>query len=123
MTLAEVEKGSVRELRHDFRAYYGCRYDDVEADEALDLIATLPDGSLYVSKRNPSRSWTPQREAVACLQDTLLEIACAQAGIKDEPPRVTRPRDVVARRSARRKAAAVRERIASTSWTGQEGGR
>ncbi|MGN0056477.1 MAG: hypothetical protein ACI360_08590 [Atopobiaceae bacterium] len=43
----------MRELRHDFRAYYHVGYDDVEVAEAVDLIMTLPPGSLYRASLNP----------------------------------------------------------------------
>lgn len=121
MTLAGAERGRLRELRHDFRRYYGVRYDDVEADEAIDLIETLPRGSAYVRAVRPDLSWSEVREAVADLQDTLWEIAYARAGSREEPYRVTRPADVVARAAARDKARATRRRIEGGEWAALDG--
>lgn len=88
----------------------------MDAAEAVDLIAGLPAGSRYVSALRPDLSWTPEREAVADLQDTLWEIAYRRAGVKDEPYRVMRPRDAVARRQAAQRYASVKRTIAETQW-------
>ena len=86
------------------------RYDDVGADEALDLIATLPDGALYVAVTDPRRSWSERRTLAADVVDALYWLTWALAMKKDEvpePPRVTRPADVLMReaREQRRKRA------------------
>lgn len=91
-------------------------FDDVDAAEAVDLITGLPAGSRFVSALHPELSWTPEREAIADLQDTLWEIAYRRAGISDEPHRVVRPSDVVARRKAAARYASVKRRIAETEW-------
>ena len=69
-----------------------------------------------MSALHPELSWTPEREAIADLQDTLWEIAYRRAGISDEPHRVVRPSDVVARRKAAARYASVKRRIAETEW-------
>ena len=86
------------------------RYDDVEADEAIDLIATLPDGALYVAAMDPSRSWSERRTLAADVVDALYWLTWALAIKHDEvpePPRVTRPADVLRQRerAERRKRA------------------
>lgn len=86
------------------------RYEDVEPDEALDLALTLPQGSLLVSVLDPERSWTPEREMIADLQDTIL------AALGHVDVKVTRPRDVIARRKAHQKAQMTKQRIENTTW-------
>ena len=56
-----MEDARLRDLRHDFRAYYHVAYEDVPVAEAVDLIATLPDGSRVASALSPSRAWSPER--------------------------------------------------------------
>ena len=79
---------------------YGCAYDEVPADEALDLVLTLPPGSLYVRSRHPEHAWPEWRHAVADLQDDLWAIAFAQAGVQSESPRTPRPADAAERRES-----------------------
>ena len=62
----------LRELRHDFRAYYHCRYDDVDPDEAVDLIATLPQGSLYRASLDPHLAWSDERHDLADIKDLIV---------------------------------------------------
>ena len=97
------------------------RYEDVAADEAVDLISTLPRGSAYVRAVRPDLAWSEQREGVADLQDTLWQIAYALRGVSSDPYRVTRPADVVARRDAAAKSADVRSAIEGGDWSPLEG--
>lgn len=107
----------MRELRHDFRRYYGVSYDDVPTEEAVDLIETLPAGSLYVMATDPARSWSELREASADVQDALTQSAFAVRGIDPNlAPRVTRPRDVMARIEAASAARETSRRIRETKW-------
>ena len=106
----EVERTHLRELRHDFRRYYHVGFDDVEPEEAVDLIATLPPGSMFVSAIHPELSWSPERSAIADLQDTLFAVF----GFKDV--HVTRPADVIARRKAKENARRVKQTIENTQW-------
>ena len=106
-----MEKNHLRELRHDFRCHYGVRYEDVEPDEALDLALTLPHGSLLISALNPELSWTPEREMIADLQDTIYEVFWGQGKY-----RITRPADIVARKKARDKARKTKQKIENTKW-------
>lgn len=120
MQLARMCETGGRELRHDFRRYYGVGIDEVPTAEAVELACMLPAGSRYVAKVCPEMAWEPWRDAIADLQDTLLAIASAQAGHQGEPPHVMRPRDRVRQRKARAAAQAkrreVRERMESTTW-------
>lgn len=93
------------------------RYEDVGADEAVDLIATLPRGSAYVRAVRPDLAWSEQREGIADLQDTLWEIAYALRGVSTDPYRVTRPADVAARKVAAAKSADVRSTIEGGEWS------
>lgn len=108
------------QLRRDFRRVYHVGYDDVAPEEALDLIAGLPDGSEYVASRDPARSWTEGRRSSADVVDAVREVAWA-LGAYDRtacpmPPRVTRPEQVVARVEESRRARAARERIRGGDW-------
>lgn len=105
-----MERNHLRELRHDFRCHYGVRYEDVDPEEAVDLAFTLPRGSLLVSALHPELSWSPEREAMADLQDTLYAVF----GHPDV--HVTRPRDVVERRRAHERARKVQQTIENTKW-------
>lgn len=96
------------------------RYDDVDADEAVDLIATLPRGSAYVRAVRPDLAWSEQREGIADLQDTVWQVAYALRGVAGDPHRVTRPADVVARREASAKAGSVRQAIEGGEWAPME---
>lgn len=110
------------ELRHDFRTYYHVKYEDVEPDEAIDLIRTLPQGSLYRGAKNPVNSWTEQQYVYADILDSLNTIAWRLYGCpkKAQPKAITRPADAVARRKAAAKAKEVKRRIAATSWEAVE---
>lgn len=94
---------------------YHVGLDEVDAAEAVCLIRGLPAGTEYVSAACPAAAWTPEREALADVQDTIWAVAAALRGIEDAP-RVTRPRDLAARRAAASKARSVRERINNGSW-------
>ena len=95
---------------------YGCAYDEVPADEALDLVLTLPPGSRYVRSRHPEHAWPEWRHAVADLQDDLWAIAFAQAGVQSESPRTPRPADAAERRRAAARARSAKEAIEATEW-------
>ena len=84
------------------------RYDDVDADEAVDLIATLPRGSAYVRAVRPDLAWSEQREGIADLQDTMWQVAYALRGVKDDPYRVTPTWWPAGRRPPRRAASGKR---------------
>lgn len=111
----------MRELRHDFRAYYHVAYDDVPPAEAVDLIRTLPPGSLYRAALDLADAWSDEQHFRADVVDQLNLVAWRLLGCPGKAPRaITRPADVAARREAARKAREVRERIGSTRWEAVE---
>jgi len=94
------------------------RYEDVPADEAIDLIESLPDGARWVAATYPLRSWALERHLAANVVDALGLIAY-RIGAFDgaaEPPRVTRPRDVAARAEDAERARRVRSEVESDGW-------
>lgn len=87
-------------------------------DEAIDLVLTLPRGSLWRSAQLEFGEWDEAREGVADVVDaiwaliSLLSVARTTEGA----PRVTRPSDLRERKAARERAARVREAIGKTRW-------
>ena len=109
----------LRELRHDFRHYYGCRYDDVPTDEAIDLIRSLPDGSRWVARTDPLRAWSAERHREADLLDAVSVLVWRFALDKEtvpEPPKVVRPRDMAARMREAANNRRVRQELESGGW-------
>lgn len=86
------------------------RYEEVEPDEAIDLVFTLPRGSMLVSALHPELSWSLEREAIADLQDTIYEVFIGGGR------RVMRPKDVIAQRAATEKARNTKRTIEETEW-------
>lgn len=108
----------VRELRHDFRSAYHVAYEEVPVDEAIDLILTLPRGSLWRSAQLEFGEWDEARENAADVVDAIWKLIAllSSARSTEAAPSVTRPSDLRARKAARERAASVRERIGSTRW-------
>lgn len=106
-------------------------YEDVPVAEAVDLISTLPDGSRTASAFSPSRSWSPEKQRAADVTDAMWAVATWQAGgvtqrqAMERAPHAVRPweREQGMREAAeaRRRAAAVRERIENTKWEEDDG--
>ncbi len=110
-----LEKGCKRELRHDFRRYYSCSYDDVGVDEALDLVLTLPQGSLYISKKYPQHSWSEAKEISADIRDWIAQLAFAMRGLTN-PPHIIRPADAIADAKSKEKARKARTILEGGKW-------
>lgn len=75
-------------------------------DEAIDLVATLPDGSRYVAATEPLRAWSEARTLAADVRDDVMWLTWALALDREQvpyPPRVDRPADVAARRADERR--------------------
>ena len=107
----------MRELRHDFRATYHVAYEDVPVEEAIDLIETLPAGSLWRSSQLEFGEWDEARENAAGVVDAVWSlIHLIVSGTTEGSPRVTRPDDMRARRADADRARAVRERLRDTRW-------
>lgn len=107
----------LRELRHDFRAYYHCRYDDVDPDEAVDLIATLPQGSLYRASLDPHLAWSDERHDLADIKDLIvMSMHLSATGSTEGSRMVVRPGTLEDTERARMLARQARERIEQTEW-------
>ena len=113
-----MEDGSVRELRHDFRMYYHVRYEEVDVDEAIDLVLTLPLGSKWRAKRDPGAEWTLDQYRLADLVDVtnLLVWQLSRNADEWEPPRIDRPGDAAKREAHRKNAREAREKLENTKW-------
>ena len=108
----------MRELRHDFRSVYHVAYEDVGVGEAIDLILTLPRGSMWRSSQMEFGEWDETREGLADVVDSIWALISLLASARPTAgaPSVTRPDDLRERKAARERAASVRERIRSTTW-------
>lgn len=109
----------MRELRHDFRTTYHVRYEDVPTAEAIDLIGTLPQGSAYVAATDPLRAWDDSRHQTADVVDALSVVAWSLGAYDEsvtEPPRVTRPRDVLRRERERIRKNRATAELESGCW-------
>lgn len=108
----------MRELRHDFRTVYHVAYDDVPAGEAIDLIETLPAGSMYAAATNPYKAWSDERRALADIQDSiracLRRLSCDRSVIQF--PLTPRPEDQVRAKAERERAQEAQKRISETRW-------
>lgn len=87
----------------------------MQDEEAIDLIRTLPEGSLTVSAIDPARSWEKWQHSLADIQDQLFTLF-THVPKGEEPPRVTRPRDLVERKKALESAQEARKRIKDQEW-------
>lgn len=105
------------ELRHDFRAYYGVSYDEVAADEAVELARMLPAGSRFKAAAHPALAWSDERRMLADVGNLLYVCAARLSGDRGELSLPFEPPETAAMRAeARKRARAVRERIESTEW-------
>lgn len=107
----------VRELRADFRHWYGVRYEDVAADEAIDLIYCLPSGSAYLAALNPQWVWSVEHGAIADVCDLLLrQERLTATGTTEGAQHVTRPVDAYERSKALDKAREAKKKMETTKW-------
>ena len=82
--------------------------------EALDLIATLPDGSRYVAAMFPTRAWSEMRSLTADICDAISWLTWATAMDHDkvsEPPRIMRPADRAIQTMVRERHRSAREKL------------
>lgn len=108
----------MRELRHDFRRVYGCRYEDVDPEEAIDLIMTLPRGSLWRSAQIEYGEWDDAKESSADVVDAISRLTSllSSAGSTEGAQLVVRPEMLRERKKALERAKSTRKRIAETDW-------
>lgn len=93
------------------------RYEDVDPDEAYDLVRTLPDGSLTAAALDPARAWGSAEQWSANVVDAVWALISLVATHTTEgAPRVTRPGDAERAERAHGRAEAARERIEKTEW-------
>lgn len=80
---------------------------------------TLPDGSLYVAATDYARSWSDERHMCADVLDAIVFLTWAMTYDHEQvpdPPRTTRPADVVARRRQRERQRRAREILENSTW-------
>lgn len=105
---------------------YGCSYDETATDEALDLIAMLPDGSRYLAALSPLKAWTNSECRLADIVDGLSALTqmLSDKRTTENAPKVKRPWDEYVKRVNRTvqrlKAASIRNRIEKTKWVDVE---
>lgn len=86
-------------------------------DEAVDLVLTLPRGSLWRSSLRPHGEWTEAQELTAVLTDEVRRFMHLVAtGSTEGAQLAVRPDDMERMDAARAKAARVRGRLGSTEW-------
>lgn len=87
-------------------------------DEAIDLVLTLPRGSMWRSSQVEFGEWDEAREGFADVVDAVWALISLMSskGTTEGAPSVTRPSDMRERKAARERAASVRKRIAETRW-------
>ena len=92
-------------------------YDDVPTDEAIDLIATLPDGSLFAAALSPYRAWSDETEQRAQIVDEIERMLTLYAtGTTEGAQRVTRPWMVEERKRVRERTKRAVDRLNSNRW-------
>lgn len=97
---------------------YGCSYDEVPADEAIDLIMSLPPGSAYKAALSPDLAWSADQHRLADVLDVLLVVNWRLMGCPAEykPSPVERPGDAERRQRARARSRSAAEKIEKTKW-------
>lgn len=126
LTLAELEGTRLKELRHDFRRYYHCCYDDVDPDEAIDLIQTLPRGSKYVAAVVPEAAWSEEHEYAVDVQEAIMTAAASVRGVATEEQlrkvftRLVRPREAIqyarAKQATQERKRTIKDRLENMEW-------
>lgn len=108
----------MRELRHDFRRVYGCRYDDVDPEEAVDLILTLPRGAMWRASQLEYGEWDDAKDSAADIVDAISRLISllSSAGTTEGAQLVVRPAMLRERKAAVERARETRRTIAETRW-------
>ena len=88
------------------------------ADEAIDLVVSLPPGSAYKAAASPDLAWSAERHRLADLLDVLLVVNWRLMGCPAEykPSPIERPGDAEQRRRARERTRSAVEKIENTKW-------
>ncbi len=108
-------------LRRDFRRYYHCCYDEVEPDEALDLIAGLPAGSEWAAGESPWGAWPDWRREMVQIEDLLKALIWgmgiySRKAYPDGPPRTPRPEDALMREAEAKRVREAHQKITQGQW-------
>lgn len=94
----------------------------METDEAIDLILTLPRGSMWRSAQVEHGEWTDEQELFAQVQDRIYQLIKFMAsGSTEGAPRIPRPHDMRERDRAAKKARETRRRLDETEWEEMDG--
>ena len=113
----------MRELRHDFRAFYHVAYDEVGNDEAIDLVATLPAGSLYRASLGYEGEWGEEQYFRAEVVDMLHAINWRLANCPEDmtPVRLPRPGDAAREAAERAEREAKKSRVRASASMARSG--
>lgn len=97
---------------------YHVAYDDVPAGEAIDLIDTLPPGSMYAAAKDPYDAWTDEQRALADIHDAVRACLRRLSGDRSsiQFPLSARPEDEARAKAVRERACNVHKRIDETRW-------
>lgn len=86
-------------------------------DEAVDLVMTLPRGSLWRSSRRPYGEWTEAEELAANVVDAINRLIQLYAtGSTEGARRTVRPHTLEAADAERDRAKRAKEKIMNTAW-------
>lgn len=87
-------------------------------DEAIDLILSLPAGSLFRAALNPVNAWTEDQHRGALTVDLLTIINWRLMGCPPEhkPDLIERPGDAERKALAKKRAQEARKKIENTKW-------
>ncbi len=86
-------------------------------DEAIDLVLTLPSGSLWRSSRRKYGEWTEAEELAANVVDSINRLIQLYAtGSTEGAQRTVRPQTLEAADAERDRAMRAKERIMNTAW-------
>ncbi len=86
-------------------------------DEAVDLVMTLPRGSLWRSSRRPYGEWTEAEELAANVVDSINRLIQLHAtGSTEHAQRTVRPSMLEEAEAERERARRAKEKIMGTTW-------
>lgn len=93
-------------------------YDDIEIDEAIDLIHALPWGSLFMAKKSPHYAWNDTQNVLADIHDAIWALVwmnSTEATTKGAP-RIVRPWEIDERKRAKEKSKQAKYVLENTVW-------
>lgn len=86
--------------------------------EAIDLVLTLPAGSMYAASKDPYQAWTDERRALADIRDIMRACLRRLGGDRStiSLPSTWRPEDEARARAQREKAKRTQSILTETKW-------